>query len=207
MSRYLGPKCKQCRREGMKLFLKGSKCEGKCTLDKRPKPPGMKQRFRGKLSDYGLQLREKQKVRRIYGVLEKQFRIYIEKAGKMKGVKGENLLSILERRLDNVVFRLGMGASRNAARQIVKHGMVKVNGHKVDIPSFLVKQEDIIEINENDKNKKIFQEYQERFEENRVPKWLNLNLKALRATVVNLPVREDIQIEIQEQLIVEFYSR
>lgn len=208
MGKYIGPKCKLCRREGMKLYLKGQKCETKCTLEKRPKPPGdSRRRFRIKLSDYGMQLREKQKVRRIYGILEKQFRTYIAKAGKMKGVKGENLLSLLERRLDNVVYRLGFGLSRAAARQIVRHGLIRVNGKKVDIPSFLVSVDDIVEVKEKYKSKKIFADYLESFDENNVPKWLKLNKKALRGTVTNLPVRDDINLDIQEQLIVEYYSR
>ena len=207
MAKYTGPKCKLCRREGMKLFLKGLRCETKCTFEKRPKPPGTKKRFRGKLSDYGVQLREKQKVRRIYGVLEKQFRRYIVKAGQMKGVKGENLLSLLERRVDNVVYRLGFCSSRSFARQVVKHGLIKVNGKKVDIPSYSVKPDDIIEVKEKAKDKKTFLEFKESFEENRVPKWLNLNKKGLRGTVINLPTREDIAINIEEQLIIEFYSR
>lgn len=207
MGRYIGPKCKLCRREGMKLYLKGQKCETSCTFEKRPKPPGLRKRFRRKMSDYGVQLREKQKVRRIYGVLEKQFRLYIDKAGRMKGVKGHNLLSLLERRLDNVIYKLGFGVSRAMSRQLVKHGFIKVNGHKIDIPSYLVDENDIIEVADRKREKKVFKDYADTFDENSVPKWLKVDKKALRGEVLSLPTREDIELDINEQLVIEYYSR
>lgn len=208
MARYTGPVCKQCRREGEKLFLKGSKCyAGKCTLEKKSYPPGKRERRSGKLSEYGLQFREKQKVRRIYGVLEKQFRIYFRMAERKKGITGENLLQILERRLDNIVFRLGFALSRCQARQLVGHGHFQVNGGKVDIPSYLVKADDIICVGEKSRKLNKFKEIAELTSEREVSSWLKLDRNSLTGTVAKIPSREEMPVPIQEQLIVELCSR
>ena len=203
MARYTGPRFRLCRREGVNLF--GNK---KFDIEKRPYPPGQHGNDRRmKLSDYGLQLREKQKVKRIYGVLERQFRRYYEKAARSKGVTGSFLLQLLERRLDNVIYRLGFATTRPQARQIVSHGMVQVNGRRVNIPSFLVKEGEEITLSIKDKSKKYIDGNIEANEERPVPAWLNVDVKNYKATVVKLPQRDDVQFPINEQLIVELYSK
>lgn len=208
MARYTGPVCRLCRREGMKLFLKGDRCyTGKCAIDRRAYAPGQHGQSRGKKpTEYGIQLREKQKVRRIYGVAEKQFRSYFDEAARQKGMTGENLLRLLERRLDNVVFQLGFATSRPEARQLVRHGHFTVNGRRVDIPSFLVRTNDVIAVKEGSKNSPRIKEIITNLDRT-PPKWLSLDANAAAGTVVTLPAREDIQLPIQEHLIVEKYSR
>ncbi len=208
MARYTGSVCRQCRREGTKLFLKGDRCYSeKCALNKRHAPPGMHGQGRRKQSEYGLQLREKQKVRRAYGVLESQFRKYYDKATNMRGVTGENLLSLLERRLDNVCYRLGFGESRPMARQLVTHGHIRVNDKKVDIASFQVKDGDVITIREKSAGNEYFKTLKEQGAARTVPKWLDLDAEKLTGKVVALPMRGDIDLTIEEHLIVEYYSR
>ncbi|MCX7779965.1 MAG: 30S ribosomal protein S4 [Negativicutes bacterium] len=210
MARYTGPVCRQCRREGGKLYLKGDKCyTDKCPFSRRGYAPGQhgQGQARKKLSEYGIQLREKQKARRIYGILEKQFRSYFEKADRQKGITGENLLVLLERRLDNVVFRLGFGASRTQARQLVRHGHFTVNGHRVDIPSYLVKPGDVIQVKEKSKESPIIKEMAEGLATKTVPAWLEMSPQELSGKVLRYPTREEIDIPIQEHLIVELYSR
>lgn len=208
MARYTGPVCRLCRREGMKLFLKGDRCyTGKCAIDRRAYAPGQHGQSRGKKpTEYGIQLREKQKVRRIYGVMEKQFRSYYDKANRQKGMTGENLLRLLERRLDNVVFQLGFATSRPEARQLVRHGHFTVNGRRVDIPSFLVRVEDVIAVKEGSKSSPRLKEILSTLDRT-PPKWMSLDANAATGTIVALPAREDIQLPIQEHLIVEKYSR
>jgi small subunit ribosomal protein S4 len=207
VARYTGPVCRLCRREGLKLFLKGSRCfTEKCAIERRNYPPGQHGLGRSKRSAYGEQLREKQKAKRIYGLIEGQFRRYFERAEREKGVTGENLLRLLERRLDNVVFRLGFAASRSEARQIVGHGHVQVNGRKASLPSFLVKVGDQVQLRSTSG-------LQERVAENlsagrgQVPQWLELTAAEKRGLIRGLPLRDDIQIPVQEQLIVELYSK
>ncbi|WP_026486943.1 30S ribosomal protein S4 [Caldanaerobius polysaccharolyticus] len=206
MARYIQPVCRRCRREGMKLFLKGDKCyTDKCPVSRRTYAPGQHGQNRKKLSNYGLQLREKQKVKSIYGVLEAQFRRYFEEAERRKGITGENLLQMLERRLDNVVYRLGFAASRAQARQIVKHGHILVNGKKVDIPSYEVKVGDVVSVKEKSRQMQVIKD---NLEANRnVPDWLQLNKDNFEGTVVALPKREHIDIPIEEHYIVELYSK
>ena len=208
MARYTGSVCRLCRREGCKLFLKGEKCYGaNCALDKRPTPPGEHGQARQrKMSEYGMQLREKQKAKRAYGVLENQFHHYFEEADRQKGITGENLLITLERRLDNVVYRLGFGVSRPQARQIVRHGHIRVNGKKVDIPSYLVKAGDVISIREKSAEADRFKAMREGTGKV-IPQWLTIDAANLTATVAAMPKREDIDLTIQENLIVELYSR
>lgn len=208
MARYTGSVCRLCRREGGKLFLKGDKCYSpKCTFNKRATPPGQHGQARQrKVSEYGVQLREKQKCRRAYGILEGQFQRYYDKASNMRGVTGENLLVLLERRLDNVIYRLGLGASRAQARQIVRHGHVRVNGKKVDIPSFLVKEGDAITLRERSREQEHFKALREGTGRI-VPKWLTFDPENLTANVTAAPARDDIDLSINEQLIVEYYSR
>ena len=208
MARYTGSVCRLCRREGCKLFLKGDKCYGpKCAVGNRPTPPGEHGQARQrKQSEYGLQLREKQKAKRIYGVLETQFHRYFEAADRQKGITGDNLLITLERRLDNVIYRLGFGASRAQARQIIRHGHIRVNGKKVDIPSYLVSVNDEITIRERSAEQnhvKALREGTGRV----IPKWLVVDAENLKATVAAMPQREDIDLDIQENLIVELYSK
>lgn len=207
MAKNTSPDCKQCRREGVKLFLKGERCLTKCSFDKRPTVPGqhISSNMRKKVSEYGLQLREKQKVRRAYGLLEKQFRIYYEKAVNSKENTGWAMLKMLELRLDNVVYRLGIGSSRMEARQIVNHGHITVNGKKVNIPSYQVKVGDVIAVKENKQNLEMFSSLKDA--KINTPKWLEFNTKTLTGKVLALPEREDIDLGIQEHLIVEFYSR
>lgn len=209
MARYTGPVCRLCRREGMKLFLKGERCyTGKCAIDRRAYAPGQHGQARGKKpTEYGLQLREKQKARRLYGVMEKQFRHYFDEAARRKGVTGENLLSLLERRLDNVIFQLGFASSRPEARQLVNHGHFSVNGRKVDIPSYSVRVGEVIAVREGSKSSPRFKFLLENLGSRTVPGWLSLDANTAAGTVVALPTREDIQLPIQEHLIVEKYSR
>lgn len=208
MARYTGPSCKLCRREGKKLFLKGDRClTGKCAIERRPTAPGQHGAANKKLKEYGKQLREKQTARRYYGVLESQFKKYFVMADEMEGVTGENLLSILETRLDNVVYRMGMASSRKEARQLVLHAHFTLNGKKANIPSILVKTGDVISVREesrsNDKIKALIDEMQTKT----TPKWLEVNKDSATAKVVALPKREDIDFEFEEQLIVELYSK
>ena len=210
MARYTGPRCRLCRREGMKLFLKGERCySDKCAFERRSYPPGQhgQAQMRAKRSDYGIRLREKQKVKRIYGVSEKQFKKYFDRADRMRGQTGHNLLQLLERRLDNVVYRLGFASSRAQARQMIVHGMFKVNGRTVDIPSYLVKPGEIIELKEKYRQNPLIQDNLEAVVRRGVPQWLELDAENFKGTVKALPTREDITMPIQEQLIVEFYSR
>jgi len=208
MARYIGPVCKLCRREGMKLFLKGDRCySDKCAFDRRPYPPGQHGQARVKFSEYGLRLREKQKVRRIYGALERQFRKYFAGADRMKGVTGENLLSLLERRLDNVVYRLGFAATRAEGRQLVLHGHLLVNGKRVNVPSYLAKVGDKISIREKSRTIPRLKESVEGAERRGQISWLELDKPNFTGTMKTLPVREEITLPISEQLIVEFYSR
>jgi small subunit ribosomal protein S4 len=208
MARYIGPVCKLCRREGMKLFLKGDRCYSeKCSFDRRPFPPGQHGQARVKFSEYGLRLREKQKVRRIYGILERQFRKYFSMADRQKGVTGQNLLTVLERRLDNVVYRLGFAATRNEARQLVLHGHVQVNGRRVNVPSALVKVGDKVSIREKSRNIPRIKDSVTGAERRGQITWLSLDKENFTGTMTATPVREEITLPISENLIVEFYSR
>ena len=211
MARYTDSVCKLCRREGMKLFLKGDRCHtNKCAIEKRNQPPGMHgggRRMRRKVSDFGRQLREKQKVRRIYGVYERQFRGYFRQALKVKGLTGTTLLQLLELRLDNVVYRLGFSTSRAQARQLVTHGHFLVNGRKVDIVSYSVRPGDVIQVSDRSRNMTYFKDAAELVGQHTPPKWLTVDAAAMSGRVADLPAREDIDIPINEQLIVEFYSR
>ncbi len=208
MAVYREAKCKLCRREGAKLFLKGDKCYmDKCPFNKRPVPPGQHGTGRKKVSEYGLQLREKQKTKRIYGVQEGQFRKYYEMADRMKGVTGENMLSLLERRLDNVVFRMGIAPSRTLARQLVNHAHLSVNGKTVTIPSYIVKAGDVIAVKENRKGNKYFTELKETKAGSTLPKWVEFNREKLEGKVLALPTREDVDSQIAEHMIVELYSK
>jgi small subunit ribosomal protein S4 len=211
MARYSGPVCKLCRREGEKLFLKGDRCfTAKCAFEKRSYPPGMhgrRARFRRKTTDFGTQLREKQKARRIYGVMERQFRRYFRIAERRKGVTGANLLQALESRLDNVVHRLGFASSRAQARQLVRHGHFDVNGTKTDVPSYLVKPGDQISVRAKSKTNAYFQAAAQEMEHRFVPEWLSVDVNALSARVLALPTREEIEAPLNEQLITEYYSR
>ena len=207
MARYTDSSCKLCRREGMKLFLKGDRCYSeKCAMNKRAYPPGQHGQGRKKSSDYGDQLREKQKVKRIYGLIETQFYNTFEKAEKMPGIAGENLLSLLERRLDNTVFRMGLANSRKEARQLVTHAHFTLNGNKVDIPSLLVKVGDVIEVKEGSRSSAKFKGLVEASTRT-APKWLETDLANMKARVVAIPDREDIDLEVAEHLIVELYSK
>lgn len=211
MANYTDAVCRLCRREGQKLFLKGDRClSPKCAIEKRNYPPGdhgKKATFRRKVSDYGMQLREKQKARRIYGVMEQQFRRYFSDASRRKGMTGTTLLSMLESRLDNVVYRLGFADSRSQARQLVRHGHFEVNGRKTNIPSYLTNVGDVIQVRTNNQSKTYFKERSQVMQTNRVPGWLALNLMTLSGSVQGEPGREDIEIPLNEQLIVEYYSR
>lgn len=209
MGRYLGPKCRLCRREGMKLFLKGLRCNTeKCSFTKRPRQPGMHIYQTSKQSYYALQLREKQKVKRMYGMLEAQFKRFFHLASKSKGVTGQTLIQLLERRLDNVVYRAIFSFTRLQARQFVRHGFVFVNGKRVNIPSFLVKVSDVIELRVSDKLKKMISEIMEADSKIRsVPTWLEVDKEKLTIKVLRLPQKEDLAIPINEQLIVELYSK
>ena len=208
MARYTGPVCRLCRRQGEKLFLKGARClTEKCSITRREYAPGDHGQGRTKASNYGLQLREKQKVKRIYGVMERQFRKYFSMASKTKGVTGKILLQLLERRLDNVVFKLGMATSRSEARQIVRHNHVYVNAKRVNIPSFLVKKDDLLELKGKEKALSGIKENMKASADRTVPAWLDLSKDQLQAKIVRLPERAEVQHPIQEQLIVELYSK
>lgn len=212
MARYTDAVCKLCRREGQKLFLKGERClTPKCALDKRKTPPGehgKKAAFKRKMSDFGMQMREKQKARRIYGVMERQFSRYFGEANRRKGMTGATLLSILETRLDNVVYRLGFADSRSQARQLVRHGHFEINGHKVDIPSLLVQAGDVIKVRESSRITTYFKDRAQLMQgAGKLPGWLNLNQAEMSGAVLKVPNREDIEIPLNEQLIVEYYSR
>lgn len=208
MAKYTGSVCRLCRREGTKLYLKGDRCySDKCSFTRRPTAPGQHGQKRRKLSEYGLQLREKQKARRIYGVLETQFERYYQQAERMRGITGENLLQLLERRLDNVVYRLGFASSRAQARQFVLHGHITVNGKRVNIPSYLVDEGDVIAVREKSaSNIEHFKALRDGTDRVVVP-WLQVDYEKLEGTVTALPAREDIDVPIQEHLIVELYSR
>ena len=208
MARYTGPVCRLCRRESQKLYLKGDKCfTEKCAIEKRNYAPGQHGQARAKkMSNYGMQLREKQKVRRYYGILEGQMKKYFQMADKQAGITGENLLKILESRLDNVVYRLGLGESRSQARQFVTHGHFLVNGKKLDIPSYMVKVGDVIELKDKSKNSPKVKELQENHQGNVLP-WLQFDAEKLTGKVVSESTREDIDLPIQEHLIVELYSK
>lgn len=208
MARYTGPVCKLCRREGVKLYLKGERCyKSKCSLERKKSQPGQHGKVRRKLSDYGVQLREKQKVKRIYGVLERQFFIFYDRAHRSQGVTGDVLMSSLERRLDNVIYRAGLASSRNQARQLVNHGHFSVNGRKVDIPSFQVSSGDVVSLNERSKDVKIVKESFDSVEGRGIPTWITLDKPNFKLTVTKLPERTDVEYEISEQLIVELYSK
>ena len=213
MARYTGPVCKLCRREGEKLFLKGARClSPKCSFERRSYPPGQHgkdaQFRRGRASDYALQLREKQKARRVYGILERQFRRYFREALRRPGLTGSNLLAILETRLDNVVYRLGWAESRNHARQLVQHGHIVVNGRRTNIPSYLVVPGDVITVREGSQKRTYFKELRSIIDDRPAPpEWLNMDAAAMQGTVVRIPERRDIDLPLNEQLIVEYYSR
>jgi small subunit ribosomal protein S4 len=208
MSRYVGPKCKLCRREGMKLFLKGTRCETvKCAIAKRAHPPGEHPWARKKRSEYGHQLREKQKAKRVYGVFERQFRSLFALANRQKGNTGEILIKLLERRLDNVVYLCGFAHSRSHARQLITHGHVRLNGKHVWTPSLRVKQGDVVTIREKEKSRKNIEVVYESTKHRGVPTWLQVNTQAFEGKVVELPKREEAAIDLQEQLIVEFCSK
>ncbi len=209
MARYVGPVCRLCRREGMKLFLKGERCyTEKCAIEKRNLPPGQHGKARkAKLAGYGLQLREKQKVKRTYGVLENQFRRYFEQAERTRGITGATLLQLLERRLDNVCYRLGFGSSRAQARQLVRHGHFLVNGKKVDIPSFSVKMGDVVAVKAGSVKNTTIQHAMDEVKGRGIPDWLDFDAARTAGTIKSLPTREQINLPVQEQLIVELYSK
>ncbi len=208
MARYTGSVCRLCRREGAKLFLKGDRCfSSKCAIDRRAYPPGQHGQGRARFSDYGVQLREKQKVKRMYGLLEKQFEATMKKASRMKGRSGENLLLLLERRLDNVVFRMGFATSRAEARQLVKHGHFLINGRRATIPSMLVNPETDVALAPKSRKVARIVGALEALESRSLPQWLEIDKDNFKGTVKTMPVRDDITMPIQEQLIVELYSR
>jgi len=208
VAKYTGPKCRLCRREGSKLFLKGEKCfTSKCSIENRGFPPGQHGQKRARLSDYAVQLREKQKLRRIYGVLEKQFRNYYKQAARIKGSTGENLLQLLESRLDNVVYRMGFAASRAEARQLVRHKGISVNGQKVNIPSFQVKANDVIAVDEGSRNQVRIQVALEAFAGRDMPDWVDVDTKKMQGTFKSAPDRSSLPPDINENLVVELYSK
>ena len=209
MARYVGPVCRLCRREGMKLFLKGERCYGeKCAIERRNVPPGQHGKGRrAKLQGYGLQLREKQRVKRMYGVLEHQFRRYFKEADRRKGITGETLLQLLESRLDNVVYRLGFATSRSQARQLVRHGHFKVNGRRADIPSYSLRAGDVVSVRDSSRKSQLITHAIEEVKGRGIPEWLTFDLDKTAGTVVSLPTREQINLPVQEQLIVELYSK
>jgi small subunit ribosomal protein S4 len=209
LANYLGSDCRICRRENVKLFLKGDRCySDKCAFDRRSYPPGEHGERRGrKISDYGIQLREKQKIKRIYGLSEKQFHLFFERADRQKGITGANLLVALERRLDNVVYRLGFANSRTQARQLVQHSHFLVNGKKVNIPSLLVKIGDVVEVRERSRKIQLIQDSLDAVVRRGVPQWLDLEKDNLKGVIKSLPVREDLTMPMQEQLVVELYSK
>lgn len=208
MARYTGPSCRLCRRQNMELYLKGERCyTDKCSIKRRSYPPGQHGQLRSKISDYGMQLREKQKVRRIYGILEKQFRGYFAEAERMKGVTGENLLTLLERRLDNIIYRLGFASSRTEARQLVRHCHFKLNGRKVNIPSIQCKIGDVLELREKSRKIESINDALDAVVRRGLPQWLELEKDAFKGLIKAMPIREDIALPIQEQLVVELYSK
>jgi small subunit ribosomal protein S4 len=208
VARYSDPVCRLCRREGMKLFLKGDRCfKDKCAIERRAYAPGQHGRRRSKVLGYGLQLREKQKVKRIYGLLERQFRLYFQAANQGTGITGENLLRKLEQRLDNVVYSLGFASSRAQGRQLVRHGHIEVNGKKLNIPSYQVRKGDAVQVREKSRKNEQIRQAVETASGRGVPTWLQLDGANFRGAVVDLPKREDIRLPIQEQLIVELYSK
>ena len=208
MARYIGPVCRLCRREGEKLFLKGERCsKGSCAMNKRPTAPGQHGTSRKKLSEYGMQIREKQKMKRIYGVLEGQFRKYFSIADRTPGITGENLVRLLEMRLDNVVYRLGYGRSRTEARQVARHNLITVNGKRVNIPSYQVKVGDVIQVAEKAKSLTRFKDILEVSNSRHVPDWLSSDHENLRGTVSAKPARDQVTIPVNETLIVELYSK
>lgn len=208
MARYIGPVCRLCRREGMKLMLKGERCyTEKCAIERRGYAPGQHGQRRSKLSEYGQQLREKQKVKRMYGLLEKQFRRYFALADRKKGITGENLLQLLERRLDNVVYRMGFAGNRAEARQLVRHGHFRLNGRKANVPSILVRVGDVLELKERSRSVARIVESLDSVDRRGVPQWVELDKGAFKGVVRTLPLREDIVMPIDEQLIVELYSK
>ena len=208
MARYTGPVCRLCRREGKKLFLKGERClTGKCALDRRSAAPGQHGAANKKMREYGIQMREKQATKRYYGVLESQFVNYYEEANRKEGMTGENLICLLERRLDNVVYRMGFASSHKEARQLVLHGHFTVNGKKVNIPSLIIKAGDVIAVKETSRDSSKFKALAEAAATANAPKWLEVKADAMSATVLNLPAREDVDFDFNEQLIVEFYSK
>ena len=208
MARYTGAACRLCRREGLKLFLKGERCyTDKCAIERRNYPPGEHGQGRQKFSEYSIQLREKQKLRRIYGVLEGQFRRYFQMADRAKGITGESLLQFLERRLDNIVYRLGFATSRSEARQLVRHGHFRVNGHKVNIPSYLVRVGDTVSVREKSRQVTRIQESMELAQRRGIPDWLEVTPEAFSGRVKTLPVRADLTLPVNEKLVVELYSK
>jgi small subunit ribosomal protein S4 len=208
LARYIGPQCRLCRREGEKLFLKGEKCfTSKCTIENRPVPPGQHGQRKGRLSDYARQLREKQKLRRIYGVLERQFRGYYQEADRLRGSTGELLLQILESRLDNVAYRMGFGASRNEARQFVRHNGLQVNGRRVNIPGYRVKPGDVVAVAEGAKNQLRIKASMEMAQQRGVAPWIEVDANKLQGVFKARPERSELPAEIQEQLVVELYSK
>jgi small subunit ribosomal protein S4 len=208
MARYTGPACKLCRREGTKLFLKGHRClSGKCAIDRRNTAPGQHGAATKKLREYGMQLREKEKTKRYYGVLERQFVNYFEEADRTKGMTGENLICLLERRLDNVVYRMGMAASRKEARQLVLHGHFTLNGKNVNIPSLIVKAGDVISVKESSRASVKIKALAEELATKSAPKWLDVDKNGLSVKVATLPARDDVDFDFNEQLIVELYSK
>jgi len=208
LARYTGSACRICRRENLKLMLKGDRCySDKCAFDRRSYAPGQHGQKRGKYSDYGIQLREKQKVKRMYGLSEKQFKLFFKKADRMKGITGTNLLVLLERRIDNIVFRLGFASSRPQARQLVRHNHILVNGKKVNIASFLVKKGDTVELKENSKKVKVINEALDTVVRRGVPQWLDIDKENYKGLIKSYPERDDLTMPMQEQLIVELYSK
>ena len=208
MARYTGPACKLCRREGKKLYLKGERCtSGKCALERRNTAPGQHGAAKKKMGEYGIQLREKQSTRRYYGVLEKQFKNYYEEAARKEGMTGENLLILLERRLDNTVYRMGLAESHKEARQLVLHAHFTVNGKKVNVPSILVKPGDVVAVKESSRDSAKIKGLAEALESKTAPKWLDVDKTNLTAKVVSFPARDDIDYDFNEQLIVELYSK
>jgi len=208
LARYIGPKCRLCRREGEKMFLKGEKCYGsKCAVEKRPTPPGQHGAKRGRLSDYGTQLREKQQLRRTYGILEGQFRNYYSEAARRKGSTGERLLQLLEARLDNVVYRMGFGSSRSEARQLVRHKAITVNGRRVNIPSLQVQPGDVIKVADNAVKQLRIQGATQMAEQRGIADWLDVDLKKMEGIFKSLPERSDLPADINEHLVVELYSK
>jgi small subunit ribosomal protein S4 len=208
MAKYTGPKCRQCRREGGKLFLKGEKCfTAKCAIENRPFPPGQHGQRRTRLSDYATQLREKQKLRRIYGVLERQFRNYYKDAARIKGSTGENLLQLLECRLDNVVYRMGFSSSRSEGRQLVRHNAVSVNGKRVNIPSYQVKPSDTVSINEKARKQYRIQSALDLAQQRGIADWIDVDIKKMEGVFKSRPEREELPADINEHLVVELYSK